>query len=119
MIVQSPIFRYNKLFNFERKTMQINLSYFVVYKSHIVQLSNEETLEKFIEWIKEEGEFISLPWGDHVYGMESYLIDEEEFQLQEEVFTDCTLEIQNLIYNLKKMQLKENPDSKAQLVYEG
>lgn len=99
--------------------MQIDLSYFVVYKSHILDLSSEETLKNFIEWNKENGVPIRLPWGDYVSSIESYVTEDEDFELQEEVFTDCTLEIQNLIYKLKKMQLKENPDSKAELVFEG
>lgn len=99
--------------------MQIDLSYFVVYKSHILDLSSEETLKNFIEWNKENGVPIRLPWGDYLSCLESYVTEDEDFELQEEVFTDCTLEIQNLIYKLKKMQLKENPDSKAELVFEG
>lgn len=99
--------------------MQIDLSYFIVYKSHILSLSNEETLNNFMAWYGENCETIRLPWGDLVYGLESYLTEEEDFLLQEEVFSDCTLEIQNLIYKLKKMQLSENPDSKAELVFEG
>lgn len=98
--------------------MQINLSYFVVYKSHILSLSNEETLAQFMAWYRDNANPIRMPWGDIVYSLESFVTEEEDFDLQEEVFSDCPLEIQNLIYKLKKIQLSENPDNQAELVFE-
>lgn len=98
--------------------MQIDLSYFTVNKHQILLLSDEQTCQEFMEWYQENGEYIRLPWGDIVYSLECFVLDKEEFELQEEVFTECTLAIQNLIYNLKQLQLKDNPESKADLVFE-
>lgn len=99
--------------------MQINLSYFIVYKSNILELSDEATLEKFLKWNKENGEMIRLPWDDFIYNLEGWVTDDEDFIAQEEVFTECDLDIQNLIYKLKKYQLKQEPNSKADLCFEG
>lgn len=99
--------------------MKIDLSYFVVYKSNILELSNEATLEKFLKWNKEHSEMIRLPWDDWLYNLEGWVTDDEDFEAQEEVFTECDLDIQNLIYKLKKYQLKQEPNSKADLCFEG
>lgn len=98
--------------------MKIDLSYFTVYKSNILELSDEATLEKFLKWNKEHGEMIRLPWDDWIYNLEGWVVEEEEFIAQEEVFSECDLDIQNLIYKLKQHQLKQEPNSKADLCFE-
>jgi hypothetical protein len=98
--------------------MQIDLSYFVVNKSHILALTDESTYKEFLDWNNKYGDFIRLPWGDLVSNIEGYVVEYEDFEEQEEVFNNCSLEIQNLIYQLKQIQLKENPSSKANLVFQ-
>lgn len=98
--------------------MKIELSYYVVYKSQILSLSDEAILEKFLVWNKEHGDIIRLPWGDFIYNLEGWIVEEEDFLAQEEVFTDCDLDIQNVIYKLKQLQLKEDSQSKAHLAFE-
>lgn len=98
--------------------MKIEFSYYVVYKSQILSLSDEATLEKFLEWNKKHGDLVRLPWGDFISNLEGWVVEEEDFIAQEEVFTECDLDIQNLIYKLKQLQLKEDPKSKAALAFE-
>lgn len=98
--------------------MQIDLSYFIINKDHILSLVDEKTYQKFLDWKNKYAQPIYLPWGDTVYDLEGYLIEDEDFEAQEEVFTNCSLEIENLIYKLKQIQLKENPSSKANLVFQ-
>lgn len=98
--------------------MKIEFSYYVIYKSQILSLSDEKTLEKFIEWNKNHGDLVRLPWGGFISNLEGWLVEEGDFLAQEEVFTDCDLDIQNLIYKLKQLQLKEDPQSKAHLAFE-
>lgn len=98
--------------------MQIDLSYFIIYKSHILSVTDEKTCEEFIAWAKENGSYIRMPWGDLFCSVEGYVTEDEDFELQEEVFSDCSLEFQNIIYKLKQIQLKEKPNSNAELVIE-
>lgn len=98
--------------------MKTDLSFFTVYASHVLSLTNEETYKKFLIWKDKHASPIRLPWGTIVYSLESFVVEEEDFESQEEVFTECSLEIQNLIYRLKQIQLKEYPDGKAKLIYE-
>lgn len=56
--------------------------------------------------------------GDLVYSLESHVVEDEEYENQQEVFLLCSLETQNLIYQLKQMQLKEHPDSQVNLVFQ-
>lgn len=97
--------------------MLLDLSYFVVNQQQVLSLSNENTLKEFLAWIPNHGINVRMPWGDWVVDLEGYMTEDEDFELQEEVFSDCSLEIQNLIYQLKKLQLKEQPNSKASLAF--
>lgn len=97
--------------------MQTDLSYFIVNKQQILELTDEQTSIDFLNWYQQYGTHIKLPWGDNVYSIEHYVVEAEDFELQEEVFTNCNLKIQNLIYQLKQLQLKENPHSNAELVF--
>jgi hypothetical protein len=97
--------------------MKIDLSYFTISPSHVLSLTDENTYKEFLEWKNEHAWPIRLPWGDFVYSLEGFVVDQEEFDSQEEVFTECSLKIQNLIYQLKQIQLKEDPNSKSELVY--
>lgn len=97
--------------------MQVNLSYFIVEQSHLLSLTDTEGAKDFTEWVHVSTECIRLPWGDSVYSLESHVVEDEEYDNQEEVFSLCNLATQNLIYQLKQIQLKDNPDSYAELVF--
>jgi hypothetical protein len=77
--------------------MLIDTSYFLVTKEHIMSLSDEITYLNFLEWNAKNGNFQTLPWGDTISVIEGFVIEDEDFELQEDVFTNCTLEIENLI----------------------
>jgi hypothetical protein len=98
--------------------MKANFSYFIVTEEHVLSLTDAQTSEDFIDWVRASTQCIRLPWGDLVYSLEAHVVEDDEYKAQEEVFLLCNLAAQNLVYELKQLQLKEDPDSKAELVFQ-
>lgn len=95
----------------------MSLPYFIVDIKDVRKFTDVDGYMEFIAWCEHYTSCVRLPWDDYACSLESYVVDDEDFENQDEVFTDCNLNIQNLIYKLKKEQLKEVPGSKAELVF--
>ena len=90
----------------QNKIMEIN-------KSDLLTVASEGLACDFMVWVKSEAPVIRFPWGDKGYSLESYVVSESEFKEQEQVMTDCSLDFQNMIYELKKLCIESN----AELVF--
>lgn len=90
----------------QNKLMEVN-------KTDLLKMTSEEVACNFMVWVKAEAPVIRFPWGDKGYALDAYVVEEEDFNQQKQVHTNCSLEFQNIIYTLKKLCI----ESKAQLVF--
>lgn len=98
--------------------MKAEFSYFIVTKEHVLSLTDAQTCQDFMEWVEVSTQCVRLPWGDLVYNLDPHVVEEDEYNAQEEVFLLCNLATQNLVYQLKQIQLKEEPESQAELAFQ-
>lgn len=87
--------------------MLYQTNYLVVDKNLFMTIFNHELWDTFESFVRNNSNVIKLPHGDFVYEIERWVVEDEDFESQEQVFNKCPLEIQNQIYQLKKSQEKE------------
>ncbi len=97
--------------------MKIELNYFIIQKEKFMSLFGEEDFKIFEVFMKEHCEMIRLPWGEFIYDLEGFVVEQEDFDLQEQVFTACDLNMQNLIFKLKEHQKTEEKSGKYSLAF--
>jgi hypothetical protein len=96
----------------------LNLQYFSVDERCIRDICKDTVLvDQFLAFVKDSYSWISLPWGDYVVDLSSWVVTKEDHDLQEQVFTDMPLPMQNLVYELDQLKFAEDPNSQALLVY--
>ncbi len=97
--------------------MKIELNYFIIQKEKFISLFSEEDFKVFEIFMKEHCEMIRLPWGEIIYELEGFVVEQEDFELQEQVFTVCDLNMQNLFFKLKEHQKTEDKSDKYSLAF--